>query len=1511
VEFAVLARRLVTVLVLPFLASLAGSGRAAAQSGCNQISPPCPPDEAPSISFDQRNQTVTTSTITVTLWMYDDHQLDGSTLQMPAAFSIPGALGNEAYATGTLTLQPGANTFTAYVCDVPFNSPGSAQCAADTVIYTYTPPPPPPAHAAAVISLAPHNGDNRDVSRCIAGCFELTTSYSTPAYTSLDVPRSLTLFYSAAQVLPSVTFQVDATESAQTAPTTLSLLLRRNQAYQGFDYLTGSPTEIFFQGANGTSRLAGRFSMGTAGTGAELDTVVVRARWADNTVIDTTAPIRILRVRETSSPYGYGWSIAGLAKLTFQTDGIVLTTGDGSGEFFANCTTSCATYVSPAGDFTTMAYYDSASVRWYKRTWVNGTTARFDNTGRLVVVRDRYGNQNAFAYNGAGALYTITDPAGLVTTLSYDGNGKLSSIRDPGGRTTTVKIDVSSNLFEIDDPDGVKAMQITYDGSHVLQSVTDRRGGLWSYQYDWAGKVDTIRGPTITANGQSVRQRATLRAEERLALVDPAGGTGTSANPAAQRVPGSLKAKLTAPNGDSTVYLVNRFGQATRHESRGPMNQWTFETATYSDQGLPISTTNVKGASTQYTWFGTELLKQVDVTTGSELDIDYETAYHQPTLEGIDGATLFTNYYGTLGRLDSTKAGSSVTRYTYDSRGRVLTTTDPQGHQRSASYQSTGFQNTATLTGPSPNGGTVTDSFTYDAFGRLGTLRDGIGRHVAISYDTLNRTTRASGPLSSAVTNTFGDITHQRSVTDPKGQVYTYFENPLGWVDSLAEPGDAAGHLQGYAYDSLGNVITVTNRRAQQIHYTYDAQSRLLQVVSSPDTITQSYDGSYQWTVIKDAESLDTLKYDANGRLTGAVSMRGTSRYVLTPTYTAAGQRSAMTVNGTVGGSNWSRSIVYGYDALLRPNFFQDMSGRATSVSYNKDQLDSVRALPVKSGSNGVKEQFVYNAAHNLQQQAWVPGPDLTVGRHYAYDGLGRITAITRGQPHQENPQVLQDQTIRSLAYDSLGRLTLYVDEHQWEEYGQYVCPDPNDLFSCYYEIISHDDTLRQDSYTYDAAGNRTDHSAVVGTGNRLTTFDGYTMTYDADGNLVKKTKAGFSDTLTWNAFGELVAVTLNGVTTTFGYDGLGRRVRKTVGSTTTRYLWDGDDLLMELDGSGNPLREYTYLPGVDNPLSVRRSSDGKPLYYATALPGHVVALMDTLSNVTNSYDLTPWGDSLIVTEQVPQPLRFGAREYDDATGLYYNRARYYDPKLGRFVSEDPIGLSGGLNPYVYTDDNPVGARDPSGLDPCTNKGLETQSIQPATSPYDGASGTMYTCVDPVSGAVIVLYFVPNPVSTNSIPDRIAAQRNLEAIERALGYDHAYILVASGAGYGAIARGIAPDQSISCSGDAASFAVQFAVDALSIAAGYKELEEAAIAGKLAIAAAGSGMGRIAFMDATQAASFGGIALWGSSGGFDAFGDGGHMDDPAADLKDLIPFHGAGEAYGAYRSCLNAQVLATP
>jgi RHS repeat-associated protein len=255
-------------------------------------------------------------------------------------------------------------------------------------------------------------------------------------------------------------------------------------------------------------------------------------------------------------------------------------------------------------------------------------------------------------------------------------------------------------------------------------------------------------------------------------------------------------------------------------------------------------------------------------------------------------------------------------------------------------------------------------------------------------------------------------------------------------------------------------------------------------------------------------------------------------------------------------------------------------------------------------------------------------------------------------------------------------------------------------------------------SYVYDSIGNRKDSPTAVGSidsGNRLRRLGTLRMDYDPAGNLLAKRTLNASDTtqvlrrdsLFWSALGRLDSVhtrdsqgTLTRVG--FGYDGWGRRVRKTASGITTRFLWDGGALLMDLDSAGNRVAEYTYYPGADNPHSVLRHDRGDTtFYYVKDLPGNITGLVKRTATgvaVADQYDYTPFGDLATGSAPVPNRLLYAAREYDGETQLYYNRARYYDPAVGRFVSEDPAGLSAGINLYAYAGNDPLNGRDPSGL---------------------------------------------------------------------------------------------------------------------------------------------------------------------------------------------------------------------
>ncbi|MCA1791646.1 MAG: hypothetical protein LC667_17880, partial [Thioalkalivibrio sp.] len=284
------------------------------------------------------------------------------------------------------------------------------------------------------------------------------------------------------------------------------------------------------------------------------------------------------------------------------------------------------------------------------------------------------------------------------------------------------------------------------------------------------------------------------------------------------------------------------------------------------------------------------------------------------------------------------------------------------------------------------------------------------------------------------------------------------------------------------------------------------------------------------------------------------------------------------------------------------------------------------------------------------------------------YDTLGNVASIS------------EPARMRSFGYDELERLVSQIE-----------APAPAGL------------------YDYDAVGNRLSsplsaahsHNAA----NRLTSDDGFTYTYDANGNLATRTSAsgpttGQVTTYHWNTRSELTAIDLPmGGRVDYRYDALGRRIEKNVDAAVTRYLYDGEDIALETDAAGSLLRRYRHGDGTDQPLVLEDAQSGESFFYHTDHLGSVVMLTDEDGMVAAKYEYDAYGRRTAVAEAVDQPYAFTGREWDEESGLYYYRARYYDPAGGRFLSEDPIGFGGGdLNLYRYVKANPVRFTDPYGL---------------------------------------------------------------------------------------------------------------------------------------------------------------------------------------------------------------------
>jgi RHS repeat-associated protein len=256
-------------------------------------------------------------------------------------------------------------------------------------------------------------------------------------------------------------------------------------------------------------------------------------------------------------------------------------------------------------------------------------------------------------------------------------------------------------------------------------------------------------------------------------------------------------------------------------------------------------------------------------------------------------------------------------------------------------------------------------------------------------------------------------------------------------------------------------------------------------------------------------------------------------------------------------------------------------------------------------------------------------------------------------------------------------------------------------------------------TYTYNAAGNRT--SAVLkgvsctyttpAAHNRLASWTGGgSMTYNTAGcvtALNRTTNKVDISSLGWDCEYQLTNVVAGATTVRYTYDVAGRKASRIQGVVTEHYLYDGIHVVADTDNSGNLLRTYTYGPGVDDILAMTIHGSGGTTnyYYLKDLANTVLALANSSGSIVESYVYDAYGNvtirngsgTVIPVSAYGNRFLFQGREYDYTTQLYHFRARWYDPETGRWLSNDPIGISGGLNLYAFCANNPVNFVDPMG----------------------------------------------------------------------------------------------------------------------------------------------------------------------------------------------------------------------
>lgn len=872
----------------------------------------------------------------------------------------------------------------------------------------------------------------------------------------------------------------------------------------------------------------------------------------------------------------------------------------------------------------------------YTRTLKDGTIYQFNVQGLQTGMADRNGNQTTYAYNGSSQLMTITDPAGQVTTLSYSGS-RLTTITDPAGRVTQLTHDSAGNLTTVEAADQSRHTFI-YDPQHRMTQRTDAQNQVYAYQFDHAGRLQRATLP-----GGAFRE---IRPTELTAVPNLAAGQGTLANPATITQPPIVQATFKDARGHTTTFETDPIGRVTKQIDS--LNRTT--TIARDPQGNPLTITRPNGAVTNMTYDAKgNLLTSTEQAIAATTTFTYEPTFNQVTSIRDPKNNLTTITYDLKGNpLTITDADNKVTTFTYNAQGLLLTSKDALNQTTTFTYDALG----RLLTTTDPLSRTTT--LTYDVAGNVATSTDALTRVTTFLYDQKNRLKQVTDPATGVTTYTYDGNGNLLTVKDAKNQTTTFAYDNLNRLASTTDP---LGKVETYEYDGADNLTKRITPKLDQIVFAYDVVNQLLsKTLPGSLVIGYTYDTVGNPTGVTDPDSALTMTYDLANRLLTTATTGSSNQPNVTLTYTYDKNGNRLTLAGPSGNNT------YVYDVVNRLTSMTSPAG-ATALAYDALSRRTSLTLP-----NGTQTTYSYDPASQVTQilhQLTATSAQINQA-DYIYNNVGNRTSLTDRRGAQ------------SFGYDNLDRLT----------------------------SASHPLLATPQAFAYDPVGNRTTNGSVVNAGNQLTADANFAYQYDDNGNLTRKTflATGNYSQYTYDAENRLIQVQEFAAgnptafaMSTYRYDGLGRRIEKLANGQMKRFIYDGEDILLEYDATNTLQARYTHGSGIDEPIAVTRG--GSTFFYHQDGLGTVTELTDSTGATAKAYAYDAYGSIVNQTGSVDQPYTYTGRELDSETGLYYYRARYYDPRIGRFLQTDPNGVVGGdINPFRYVRSNPVNFIDPYGL---------------------------------------------------------------------------------------------------------------------------------------------------------------------------------------------------------------------
>ncbi len=1161
-----------------------------------------------------------------------------------------------------------------------------------------------------------------DPTFCVAECFDASYSHGTVPYFSMGAARSVGFVYHGDRVAVRPFIYADvALVDGRAAPDEYWLEASvdwGSGAYTKVGWLNGDSAKIRFSGS-GTSgktiHLAGQFDASDRATNAYPMRVTVTAKYSTYTeqYIDSSA--KLIVVNDLSSPFGSGWTLSGLDELHVATgdSSVLIAEGSGAAVYFQKG--SGGSFTSPIGEFSKLSLTGSGSNAVYTRSYPDSSKITFDDDGHMTSAIDRWGNEIEYGYDGQLRLSSISDPfrkysgSPTYTCIRYLPTNPpyfvVGQVQEPGtdgepctGRLTSTLVSTADNtLLRIVDPDGL-GTNFTYDSDDRLSRMIGKAHDTTRYVYrtDDSWKLDSVvmpRVPIDNGSGGTTLQTPKVAYSPWQVMGVPA--TTTSSTPATPLVSDSVKATVTDPLGYATTIKVDHWGQPLGITD--PLGNVTTIQRDGAAHLFATEVTDPLGRVDQYSYSGPFLIVSHPHDQPAT-NITYDDWGMPDTVSGGGNPTM-TYKWDSTARTITTKINGLYPTVTYlDSLGRITRSKDPADHNTYYHYETT-FGN---LDSTSNTAGQWT-KVKYDGYGRDSAVTSSGQPTRRRIYDVLNGDSLAYDGVNGTPTR----FTHDSAFTyakvrDAKGQVYRTDINKLGWPTYVYDPSDTISWAkkQSYLYDLAGQVTSYRNRRGQWVRLQYDALGRLTSrrdSLAPADSFRYSPDGHI--VVGTNSISVDSLIMATDGRDTVITWIAG-KRFLRV--HSPAAGRTVDTTSLTTTAS--------GLAFLQRRYFWSQSRGVLDSIAvgsqvvkfgYDGELLRSTITYPsfVRRDSSTASHQSYFTSYSTS-------AVDTLFRRSYALDALGRIT--------QESRPEHTDLDVRSFDYNGLGALLGYERAQADSARScQRVFIEGDGYFGC--EVTGTMTPYETHEYGYDQVSNlRVDTNSTTsvitngtfGTGNHLASWGSITYTYDADGNRIQRDSSNRTSYYDWTASGSLYGVrTTWGTgadTTTYDYNAFGQLVRRRTNGTVDRiYLWDQGQLLAVLNGAATAkLAEYAYRPGVDQPLAyITGNTGGTIRYFQTDQRGNVIGLTSGgLSTQHLLYDPwgkveSQWGVSLDSTE-----LGWKGLLREPGSGLYYVRARWYDSQSRSFISEDPIGIAGGINTYAFGGNDPVNRTDPTGM---------------------------------------------------------------------------------------------------------------------------------------------------------------------------------------------------------------------